>query len=212
MKYYVSRTGTVRNLDAIRAAGFGLRVSRAGRWRREGFSDWVADNGAWADFQAQRPFDEDRFDVFLRWVATQPPPAWLVLPDVVAGGHASLRLSIRYLNRCLSVAPLVLIAVQDGMSQADLEPHVGPSVGIFMGGSDAWKLANMKTWGDFCPARRIHYHVGRVNTLERLGRAAWSRAKSADGSSAARFAETVPLLARGVSHARKYSEALRPAA
>lgn len=209
MKYYVSRTGTKRNLTAIADAGFGILVSRAAEWRTEGFEDWVGDNGAWADFQAGRPFDEDRYEAFLTWVAAQPiPPLFLVLPDIVAGGAASLALSLRYMNRCLSTVPLVLIAVQDGMTEADLEPLVGKSVGIFLGGSTEWKLATMKAWGDFCRARGVHYHVARVNTLRRLGMAAGAHATTADGSSAARFAKTVPLLSAGVSLAKRYADSL----
>jgi hypothetical protein len=125
-----------------------LLVSRAGAWRTEGFDCIVGDNGAWADFQAGRTFDEDAYDRFLDWLAGQPViPQWLVLPDIVAGGMESLALSVRYLNRCLSVAPLVLIAVQDGMEFDDLAPLVGPQVGIFLGGSTEWKLARMADWG-----------------------------------------------------------------
>ena len=109
---YASRTGTRRNLDALRTAGWGLLVSRAGVWRTEGFDRICGDNGAWADFRAGRAFDEDAYDRFLDWLATQPVIAdWLVLPDIVAGGLRSLELSCRFFNRCLSVAPLVLIAV-----------------------------------------------------------------------------------------------------
>jgi len=191
---YASRTGTKRNLDAMRARGWGLLVSRAGAWRREGFEHWAADNGAWADHQAQRQFDEDEYERFLEWVETQTIPDWLVLPDVVAGGSASLELSARYRNRCSAVSPLVLIAVQDGMEASNLEPLVGPSVGIFLGGSTEWKLATMRYWGEFCAARRLHYHVARVNTTKRMFMAIAAGADSVDGSSASRYAVTLPKL------------------
>jgi hypothetical protein len=58
---YASRTGTKRNLKALRDAGWRLLVSRAGEWRTEGFQ-YALDNGAWSDFQAQREFDEDAFE------------------------------------------------------------------------------------------------------------------------------------------------------
>ena len=192
---YASRTGTKRNLAALRKAGWGLLVSRAAEWRTEGFERICGDNGAWADFQAKRPFDEAEFEEFLEWLADQPVvPDWIVLPDIVAGGKASLALSLRYLNRCRAVAPLVLIAVQDGMRTADLEPHVGPSVGIFLGGSTEWKLAHMAEWGQFCAARGLYYHVARVNTARRFALAAAAGANSVDGSSASRYAATMPLL------------------
>src|SRR5215469_9476059 len=113
---YASRTGTRRNLDALRRYGWGLLVSRAGVWRTEGFERICGDNGAWADFNAGRSFDEDAYERFLDWIASQPViPDWLVLPDIVAGGMESLSLSVRYINRCRAIASLVLIAVQDGM-------------------------------------------------------------------------------------------------
>ena len=209
MNYYVSRTGTLINLAAIRRAGFGMLVSRAAEWRREGFDDWIADCGAWFDFQAGLPFNEEEYERFLLWIAEQPvAPKFIVLPDKVAAGADSLAMSVRWMNRVRSMHELVLIPVQDGMEQADLEPLVSRNVGVFLGGSDAWKLATMKPWGDFCKARGVHYHVARVNTLRRFGLAAGAHATTADGSSAARFSKTVPLLAAGVAKAKAYKSAL----
>lgn len=196
MKCYASRTGTKRNLAALKVVGWGLLVSRAGVWRTEGFNDFVADNGAWADFMAGRPFDEDGFERFLIWLESLPvKPQWIVLPDIVAGGLKSLALSTRYLNRCLSISPLVLIAVQDGMKTEDLAPLVGQNVGIFLGGSTEWKLKTMVMWGAFCKKHGLHYHVARVNTQRRIRQALSSGADSMDGSSGSRYAVTIPRLA-----------------
>jgi hypothetical protein len=191
---YASRTGTRRNLEALRAAGWGLLVSRAGVWRTEGFDRYVLDNGAWADFQAGRAFDEDAFEQLVDKLGAGAD--WIVLPDIVAGGLASLELSLRWSNRCLAVCPMVLIAVQDGMREADLAPLVGCSVGVFLGGSTEWKLANMLRWGTFCAERGVYYHVARVNTERRVWLAAASGADSIDGSSASRYAVTLPMLDR----------------
>lgn len=195
LSYYSSRTGTRRNLEALRRHGCGLLVSRAGVWRTEGFEDWVGDNGAWADYQAGRGFDEDAYEKFLDWVGGQKTaPAWLVLPDIVAGGARSLDLSMRYMNRCRSLVEMVLVAVQDGMSEADLAPFVGPQVGVFLGGSTEWKIAQMRRWGDFCERHGAHYHVARVNSIKRMSLAVWAKAHSADGSSASRYAVSLPKL------------------
>jgi hypothetical protein len=168
------------------------RGDRRAHWRTEGFDRIVADNGAWSDFQAGRDFDEDAYEKFLDWLPVTPD--WLVLPDVVAGGLRSLDLSVRYLNRCAALAPLVLLAVQDGIEPADVAPLVGPGVGIFLGGSTEWKLARMADWGAFCAERGIHYHVARVNTAKRMYMAAAAGADSIDGSSASRYAVTTPML------------------
>ena len=77
----------------------------------------------------------------------------------------------------------------------DLIALVGPQVGIFLGGSTEWKLANMRLWGEFCAARDIHYHVARVNSAKRLFMAIGAGAHSVDGSSASRYAVTIAALA-----------------
>lgn len=201
MMCYASRTGTKRNLRALRAAGWGLLVSRAGVWRAEGFERVAADNGAWADFQSGRPFDEDEYERYLDWLSALPiAPDWLVLPDIVAGGLPSLALSIRYLNRCAEISPLLLIAVQDGMEAEHLEPLVSAHVGIFLGGSTEWKLKMMRYWGEFCAERGLHYHVARVNTVKRMFLALAAGANSVDGSSATRYAVTLPKLDLAARH------------
>lgn len=201
MMCYASRTGSRRNLTTLRTHGWGLMVSRADKWKTEGFTRVCGDNGAWSDFQAGRPFDADAYERFLDWWATQPVvPDWLVLPDIVAGGLESLALSLRYLNRCRAIAPLVLIAVQDGMSTEDLAPLVGPQVGIFLGGSTAWKLARMAEWGEFSAARRLHYHVARVNTSKRMFAAIAAGAASIDGSSLSRYSANAPMLTSASRH------------
>lgn len=182
--------GNGRNRQTLHRHGWGIMVSRAdrGHWDIEGFEHVAGDNGAWSDYQAGRAFDEDGYDRYLGWVEAQAHPFdFLVLPDIVAGGMESLGLSVRYLNRCGSIAPLVLIPVQDGMEATDLDGLVGPSVGIFLGGSTEWKLARMRYWGEFCRERAIHYHVARVNTTRRMSLAVWSGADSIDGSSVSRY-------------------------
>ena len=199
---YASRTGTRRNLDSLRAHGWGLLISRAWPpWRTEGFARICADNGAWADFQAGRQFDQDAYERFLDWLGALPnEPDWVVLPDIVAGGIASLELSMHYLNRCRALAPLLLIAVQDGMTFDDLAPLVSPSVGVFLGGSTEWKLATMLEWGAFCAERGVHYHVARVNTTKRMALAIAAGAASIDGSSASRYSVNLPKLSSASRH------------
>lgn len=202
---YASRTGTTRNLAALRERGWGLLVSRAGVWRTEGFDRVCGDNGAWADFKAGRTFDEDAYDRFLDWFSTQREPDWLVLPDIVAGGLRSLDLSMRYINRCRSLTSLVLIAVQDGMTTEDLSSLVGPQVGIFLGGSTAWKLATMRQWGEFCVERGVYYHVARVNSAKRMRMAIAAGAESIDGSSGSRYAVTIPPLSKASQRRLRWS-------
>lgn len=213
---YASRTGTLKNLAALRAADWRLLVSRAGSWRSEGFR-YCLDCGTWSDFQAgleaglggPLPFEEVGAEPFGRLLDKMGAGAdFTVLPDIVAGGLASLDLSLRWMDRTLGATPRALIAVQDGMEHADLAPFVGPNVGIFLGGSTEWKLERMADWGRFCAAAGVHYHVARVNTAKRMAMAIAAGADSIDGSSATRYAKTLPLL----DNARRQPDMFSPRA
>ena len=184
---YASPTGTRRNLDALRAAGWHLMVSRAdSNWSTQGFP-YALDNGAWSDFRAGRDFDDERFKTLVDRLGRQAD--WIVAPDIVAGGIRSLRLSLVWLAPLLVRTRMVLIPVQDGMGPQDLVSLVLPKrVGIFLGGSTDWKLENMHLWGKFCAERGVHYHVGRVNSIKRFRLAHMAGADSANGSSVSRYA------------------------
>lgn len=203
MVCYASRTGTRRNLAALREAGWRMLVSRAAAWRNEGFP-YCLDNGAWSDFTAGTAFDDDAFEALVDKMGAGAD--FIVLPDIVAGGRASLEMSLRWMNRCRSACDLVLIAVQDGMTPADLRPFLGEHVGIFLGGSTEWKLATMRQWGELSIDVGCWYHVARVNTGRRFRMAHAAGADSIDGSSASRFAKTLPLLER----ARRQGDLLAP--
>lgn len=192
---YASRTGTRRNLDALRRAGWRLMVSARGVLRTEGFR-YALDNGAWTSFQRREPFHEAAFE---RAVSQLGPGAdWIVVPDIVMGGLASLKFSRTWLNRlrqrrCLADATF-LIAVQNGMSPVHVSELLGPRVGIFVGGDTRWKLATMAQWARLAHARRAICHVGRVNSARRIRLCAAAGIDSFDGSGVSRFASALPPL------------------
>ncbi|EXJ13883.1 hypothetical protein [Imhoffiella purpurea] len=188
---YASRTGTRRNLAALRRAGWRLIVSAASDLRTEGMR-YALDNGAWTCHQQGRPFDAPSF---MRAVDLLGMHAdWIVLPDIVAGGHRSLELSLSWLERLRPLGAPLLLAVQDGMSTTEIAPLIGPDLGIFVGGSTEWKLATALDWGRLAHAHGAHLHVARVNTARRVRLCAAIGASSFDGTSASRFAVTLPLL------------------
>lgn len=187
---YASRTGTRRNLAALRAAGWRLLLSPEGVLRSEGFP-FGLDNGAWSAFQKGRGIDLAKFERAVERFGGAAD--WVVAPDIVAGGLASLALTAEWLPK-LRHLRRVLVAVQDGMTPADVAPFVSHRVGIFLGGSTGWKLANMQRWGDWCASLGLYYHVARVNTAQRVRLAHQAGAQSIDGTSASRYATTLPLL------------------
>lgn len=188
---YASRTGTRRNLDALRAAGWRLLVSATGSLRNEGFP-YGLDNGAWTAFQAGKPFDEARFSSALRLMGRDAD--WAVIPDIVAGGNASLEFSLRWMRMVLEECSRGLLAVQDGMESSSVRDLIGPRVGIFVGGSTRWKEQTLAQWATIAHEKGAWCHVGRVNTARRIALCSSAGAHSFDGTSASKFVKTLPLL------------------
>lgn len=187
---YASRTGTRRNLAALRRAGWRIMVSAKGVLRNEGMP-YSLDNGAWWAFANKQPFDEQ---AFLRAYDLLADGAdFVVLPDIVAGGMRSLDFSLGWRERLPRVCPQ-LLAVQDGMEPEDIAPLVGRELGIFVGGSTEWKLARLADWGALAKQTGAYLHVGRVNSVRRIALCAAARADSFDGSSVSRYAVTLPKL------------------
>lgn len=192
---YASRTGTRRNLAALRAAGWRLLVSARGVLRHEGFQ-YAIDNGAWTAHKRQEPFDVKAFERAVAWGAQKAD--WIILPDIVAGGLSSLRMSMEWAGRLHGICPM-LLAVQDGMSPDDVRSLVGPDIGIAVGGTTEWKERSAPMWGRLAKQSGAHLHVLRVNTVRRIKICSFVGADSFDGSSASRFAVNIPRLTDAVS-------------
>jgi len=190
MTPYASRTGTKRNLAALRRAGWRLFVSATGVWRHEGFP-YAIDNGAWTAHQKGEEWNRDLFLGVLKAMGDEAD--FIVAPDIVAGGLDSLERTLEWLPRLESYR-LVLIPVQDGIEASDVESHLSDRVGIFLGGSTEWKERTIPLWGRVARRARCYYHVGRVNSKRRIYLCSSAGADSFDGSSASMFAMKLPLL------------------
>ncbi len=200
---YASRTGTRRNLDALRNAGWRLLISARGVLRDEGMPH-ALDNGAWTAFQNEEPFDVDSFKRAVDMFGETAD--WVVIPDIVAGGVASLDFSLPWIDR-LGDCNRLLLAVQDGMTTDMIRPLLSDRIGIFVGGSTDWKLATAIEWGQLAHEVGCYMHVGRVNTARRIRLCAAAGADSFDGTSATMFSETLPML----DWARKARDLFAPA-
>lgn len=195
---YASRTGTRRNLARLRNAGWHLLVQATGVHDAHGFP-YAIDNGAWTAHQSNIPFQEEPF---LRLVKKMGDRAeWIVVPDIVGAGLESLRFSERWLSRLSWPAP-VLLAVQDGVQPADVTSIVGSDLGLFVGGSTEWKERTLMQWGELAEERSTYLHVGRVNTARRIRLCGDAGVDSFDGTSASRYARTLPLLDNEVRQLR----------
>ena len=182
---YASRTGTKRNLDALRRSGWRLLVSATGVWRTEGFG-YAIDNGAWTAHQNGTQFDEDLFVGVVKKLGDGAD--WTVIPDIVAGGMESLDFSLSWIPR---LSGRLLLAVQDGMTPEIVRPHLSDRVGIFIGGGTEFKEQTAESWGRLATEVSCYLHMGRVNSQRRIKIAKSVGCDSFDGTSASRFAVTL---------------------
>lgn len=190
MRAYASHTGTRRNIAAMRAAGWGL-ILAPGKSPVPGMLH-ALDNGAWGATQRGEALD---LDAFARHAERHADGAqFVVLPDIVAGGLDSLALSVAWIPRLHGAGARRLLAVQDGMKPSHVAPYLSASIGVFVGGSTAWKLATMRAWGQLARACGAYLHVGRVNTARRVRLCQDAGADSFDGTSVTRYATTLPLI------------------
>jgi hypothetical protein len=201
---YASRTGTRRNLAALRDAHWRLLVSAKGELRTEGMR-YALDNGAWSAFVQQQPFDEAAFLVALEKLGEGAD--WIVLPDIVAGGSASLDFSLKWKERLRGMPTRMLIAVRNGMQIDDVASLLCPAVGIFIGGTTEWKEVTAHAWGSLARRRHCHLHVGRVNSARRIRICAAAGADSFDGSGVSRYAKSLPRLDRAIRQADMFAAA-----
>lgn len=189
---YASNTGTRRNLSALRAAGWRLLLTPENQSRRDGFQFGI-DNGAWTAHQQKTPFDSPAFEKLVEKYG--PLADFVIVPDIVAGGMRSLEFSLSWLPKLRGLRRL-LLPIQDGMEPPCVMDALREwsTLGLFLGGSTEFKVRTVYQWGMLACAARRYYHVGRVNTARRIRLCAEAGADSFDGTSASRFACTLPLL------------------
>jgi hypothetical protein len=140
---------------------------------------WAYDNGAFADWKAGRTFDGNTFWTDIHIIASRPKehrPDFAVLPDIVAGGHASLIFSLTWLVYVGHLPIRWALAVQDGMTPEDI-PWEVPFDVIFVGGSIDWKLSTGALWTEAAHSYGRICHIGRVGSAKRV---AWASKAGAD--------------------------------
>jgi hypothetical protein len=182
---YAAHTNNARNIASLRSYGWRLMLSPAYACRPVVGMGYALDNGAWSAYTTGRPAEWSAFRAMLR--AHGPAADFVVAPDLVMGGAASLDLSIAWLEECRAHCPRVLIAVQPGMDRAAVRALLSPAVGVFVGGDTEWKIATMRAWADDARASGSWSHVGRVNTARRIALCAAAGVTSFDGSGPSRF-------------------------
>jgi hypothetical protein len=203
MRVYVGQTRSRALVVRLAAAGIGELAVRGELSTPPRRTPWAYDNGAFRDWTAGRSFDRAAFDfdvnVRLRrqWYRDNPPD-FIVAPDVVAGGAASLAFSLPFAAELRDLAPTYL-AVQDGMTADAVRAALADFDGLFVGGTLPWKLATGAQWVEVAHAASKPCHVGRVGTADRVR---WAYAIGADSIDSA-----LPL--RDTGHLLSFLAAVR---
>lgn len=178
MRVYVGQTRSRKLIARLSALGFGECCNRGEYPPRR--RPWFLDNGAFSDWQSGRAFDAAAFLCDCTSANADPlPPDFGVCPDLVASGLESLAFSLRWLDAHASAFPALRwrLAVQDGMTEADVHAVADRFTGIFVGGSLPWKIATGAAWVRFAHEIGVECHIGRVGTFDRVR---WARRIGAD--------------------------------
>jgi hypothetical protein len=169
MKVYLGQTRSRTWLRKLCALGFGEMTCRPALMPKR--LPFALDNGAYGDWVHKRVFNEAAFLEHVELVLLSGfRPDFIVIPDIVAARLESLRFSLDWLPRLKPMVgdvPLYL-AVQDGMSQDDVRPHLLSVGGIFVGGTDPWKKATVAGWAKLAHENDLLCHLGRAGTFGKV--------------------------------------------
>ena len=168
-------------LETIRARHWG-RMCCASLPRPYPGEPWGYDNGAFTAWRKGVRWDSD---AYLRRVervtATGRTPMLAVVPDLPAQGQRSLDFSVAWLPRLPETWPRYL-AVQDGMTpQAVLDVLDLGFAGLFLGGTDRFKLEAAE-WCALAHGNDRFFHYARAGTRAKVEHAQRVGADSMDSS------------------------------
>jgi len=167
MRVYIGQTRARALTERLIGFGFGEMTVRNEVPPRR--TPWVLDNGAFKDWTSGAKFDEAKFAAALeRAKHVEPPPDFVVAPDIVAGGAESLAFSRSWLPRCLELGVPVYLVMQDGMTEQSVLEGLDGFSGIFVGGSLPWKLRTGERWCEFAHLHGMPCHIGRMGTEARV--------------------------------------------
>lgn len=161
---YGGGTTNKAQVAQLERAGWGMMIAPQNPKRSP--LRYAVDNGAYYCWDRELPWDEPRFLRMLDRVSgLERKPDFLVCPDIVAGGEASLAFSMSWVDRLPKEWPCYL-AVQDGMTACGVLAVIDRFQGIFVGGTDVWKRNSSPAWSKMAKAEGKRLHVGRINSLQ----------------------------------------------
>jgi hypothetical protein len=175
VRVYTGQTRSKRAIALCDRLGLGECVNRGELPPRRTASGWFLDCGAFVDWRAGRTFDLVRWERDLRYVAYRieagelQAPDFVVVPDLVGGGAASLARSLEMVEWVPTELPVRYLVVQEGMTPAQVAEVLLHFGGLFVGGASMeWKLGTAPEWIALAHAHGRRCHIGRIGTLARL--------------------------------------------
>jgi hypothetical protein len=148
---------------------------------------YALDNGAFTCWDRKHnTFDESKWESMeaawrrlLFWAQSAPlKPQWAIVPDVPGNGEATIARWAKYAPDVVAAGIPLAIAVQDGMTNFDVEElDPAPEV-ICVGGTDEWKWSSVWLWCHDFP----RVHLLRCNAPTKLDQLESDGVESCDGT------------------------------
>jgi hypothetical protein len=139
------------------------------------------DNGAYGAWDKKSPMFWRNFPskLLLRRIDGMPRiPNLAVAPDLPMAGNDSLSFSVTWRRKLPDEWPWYL-AVQDGVSKELVEGNIDHFDGLFLGGSNEFKLG-AEEWCNLAHRHGKKFHYGRASTYKRVREARLIGADSID--------------------------------
>jgi len=187
MYFLAMEMGGQKFIDLIQSVDFGRMVITT-RIKPYPGEKWAFDNGAFGFYRRGLQFDMELYLKRLSMAASiaSTNELWFaVAPDIVAGGQASLEFSNEWMARPeADTFNHWYLAVQDGMQQREVECAITEYgyTGLFLGGSNEFKLRRGEEWREVCDEFKIGYHYARCGTRAKIRHAATLNCDSIDSA------------------------------
>jgi hypothetical protein len=142
---------------------------------------WGLDNGAFRDWKLGTPFNDRQFwRAIEKAIAQATPPILAVIPDAPGDSLNTLKMSEKWLKELPRDLPWYL-ALQDGMTEADLLHFSSDLAGVFLGGTNKFKAEALR-WRMWAKMNGLKFHYGRCGTIRKLSHAQSIQADSIDSA------------------------------
>ncbi len=141
------------------------------------FTCWDRRTNAFDEAKAVAILPEWRRLLF--WAQTnEQKPLWAIVPDVPGQAAATFDRWSRYAPEVIAAQIPLALAVQNGMTVADVRQFSPAPAVICVGGNDEWKWGTVEEWA----AEFDHVHLLRCNSPKQLHYLKALGIKSTDGS------------------------------